>query len=81
MAEKKLERKKADNGKYGYVDEDGNWVIEPKFDHAWDFDNGIAKVKLDDKYGYIKTDSTYLVEPKFDELGYFKEGLARVRFD
>ena len=68
MAEKKLEPKEADNGKYGYVDEKGNWVIEPKFDDAWRFKEGFAKVELDGKYGFIKTDGTYLVEPIYIEV-------------
>lgn len=29
MAGKKLEPMKRDNGKYGYVDENENWVIDP----------------------------------------------------
>ena len=58
MAEKKLEDKRGDNGKAGYVDEDGNWVIEPKFDFTWSFEDGIAKVELKRKSGFIKTDGT-----------------------
>ena len=27
--------KKAENGKYGFVDDAGNWVIEPKLRHAF----------------------------------------------
>ena len=37
MEEKKLSPKEGDNGKYGYVDNNGNWVIEPKFDEAAEF--------------------------------------------
>ena len=81
MSEKKLEPKEADNGKYGYVDEKGNWVIKPKFDDACDFEDGIARVELDEKYGLIKTDGTYLFEPKFDDIEDFEDGIARVELD
>ena len=50
-------------GKYGYVGNDGNWVIEPIFDEAYDFKKGFAEVTLDGKSGFIKPDGTYLVEP------------------
>ena len=81
MAEKKLEDKRGDNGKAGYVDEHGNWVIEPKFDDTWDFADGIAKVKLKGKYGFIKTDGTYLVEPMFDDAFDFQDDEAFVLYE
>lgn len=81
MEEKELQYEKADNGKYGYVDGKGNWVIEPKFDDAWRFIGEFAKVELDGKYGFIKTDGTYLVEPQLDEAGAFNEGIAKVKLD
>ena len=34
--------KKFDNGKYGFVDQRGRKVIEPKFDYAYDFKGGFA---------------------------------------
>lgn len=77
MVEKKLIKKEGDNGNYGFVDENGNWVIEPKF-CQYAFRYGIAKVKLDGKYGYIKEDGTYLVEPKFDDAKDFRDGEAEV---
>jgi hypothetical protein len=39
---------------YGYVDEELNWVVAPKFLRAYDFKNGRAKVKaIKGRYGYI----------------------------
>lgn len=42
-------------GKYGYINENGDFVIEPKFDHAGEFEDGIARVYLNGKYFYINT--------------------------
>lgn len=81
MAEKKLEDKRGYNGKAGYVDENGNWVIEPKFDDVWSFQDGIAKIKLKGKLGLIKSDGTYLLEPQFDYAEYFSNGFAKVKLD
>lgn len=38
----KLKPKESDNGRWGYVDEDGDWVIEPKFKSAGAFAEGVA---------------------------------------
>lgn len=41
--------------KFGYADLDGNFIIEPKFDIAFPFSEGIALVKLNDEFMYIDT--------------------------
>ena len=35
--------------KVTFIDEDGNWVIEPKFDDAFEFNKGKDKVVLQGK--------------------------------
>lgn len=40
-------------GKFGYIDQSGNWIIKPQFQHAEDFYYDCAKVKVDDKEYYI----------------------------
>jgi len=49
--------------KYGYIDKTGKIVIEPKFDNAWSFSEGLARVKIDDKDGYIDKTGKYVWEP------------------
>lgn len=61
---KKLTVKQGQNGKYGFVDNSGKWIIEPKFDEAESFRYKIAKVKIDGKYGFIRTDGSYLFKPE-----------------
>ena len=65
-------------GTYGYIDTTGRYVINPQFDGAWDFHEGLASVKLGDKYGYIDTTGRYVINPQFDDAWSFHEGLARV---
>lgn len=81
MEEKKLKPKRDDNDRYGYIDENGNWVIKAKFDYAHDFQDGIAMVELDEKFGFIKTDGSYLIEQMYDEARDFKNGIAKVELD
>lgn len=35
---------KADNGLWGYVDADGNWMVKPQYSYAADFSDGVALV-------------------------------------
>ena len=37
------------NGKYGYIDKSGNFVIKPQFDHASDIMAGLAHVIIFEK--------------------------------
>ena len=63
-------------------------VIECKFDDAWLFSGGLARVKKGGKYGYINTKGNFIVHDeynnkievssKFDYVCNFKEGLAAV---
>lgn len=48
--------------KWGYIDERGQIVIEIKFNHALDFSEGLAQVRLDGKYGYIDTQGRWLFD-------------------
>ena len=39
--------------KYGYIDAQGNYVIQPQFDFANAFSEGYAVVKAGNKFGVI----------------------------
>ncbi|MBW4630681.1 MAG: WG repeat-containing protein [Iphinoe sp. HA4291-MV1] len=55
-----------------------NWAIEPRFDGASGFSDGLAQVGIDGKWGYIDKNGTEVISPQFDETDDFSEGLARV---
>src|SRR4051812_41018992 len=57
-----------EEGKYGYIDESGSYVIDPKFDQAWSFIRGSAVVKEKGLYGLIDQDGKYIVEPTYDSI-------------
>ena len=61
-----LKVKKGEDGKYGFVDDAGNWVIAPKFDDAEYFELGKAPVKVGERWGMIKSDGTWFIEPEHD---------------
>ncbi len=73
------------DGRYGYIDEDGEKAIEFEYDFADDFsENGLAVVGLYDEktgweYGYINKKGEYVITPKFKEARAFGDnGLALV---
>jgi hypothetical protein len=61
----------------------GQIVINPQFDAADAFSEGLAAVRIGDdktgKWGFIDETGKYVVNPQFDFAYSFAEGLARVR--
>src|SRR5687768_7621289 len=41
------------NGKYGYIDSEGKLVVQPQFDNAAEFADGLAPVAVGKSWGYI----------------------------
>lgn len=41
------------NGRWGYINEQQNWVIAPKYEDAMPFQNGKAAVRQGGKWGFI----------------------------
>jgi hypothetical protein len=73
---------KRQDSKYGYINNKFEFVIQPQFDCAWDFVNGIAKVKVGDKYGFINKSGNFVIEPIFILASSFdKKGYAKVITD
>lgn len=66
------------NGWFGFINEKGEYLVEPVFDEAEEFVGGIALVKQNEKWGYIKIDGTYLLEPQFDVAGNFIDEFAKI---
>ena len=55
------------NGKYGFVDKDGNVVVDYQYDDATDQnDYGFAGVKKDGKWGSIDTNGKVIQEPIYN---------------
>ena len=66
---------------WGYIDSNGEMVIEAKFHDAWNFHEGLAVVKMDWARGYIDTEGKYVIEPKYQYAGPFHDGKAKVMLD
>jgi hypothetical protein len=65
--------------KFGYVNSQGQVVIQPQFDGVMKFSEGMAGVKRDNLWGYISLNGEELISPQFDDVGSFYRGLAIVK--
>ena len=53
-----------ENGKYGYVNKNGDKVVNAKYDDAMEQNKfGYCAVKKDGLWGVLKSDGTVLLEP------------------
>ncbi|MBN2401817.1 MAG: WG repeat-containing protein [Spirochaetes bacterium] len=73
-----LTPQKAQNGKWGYLDEKGSYRIKPQFESALPFKEGLALVSVHKKYGFINERGRPVIHPQFDEARSFCESLAAV---
>ena len=64
------------NGKFGYIDRTGRIVIEPKYQSALHFHEGLAAVDIAGKTGYIDTQGKVVIPPKFFNAFDFSCGRA-----
>ncbi len=65
-------------GKWGFADKNGKLIIPYKYDHAFEFSDNLAPVKLHGKWGYIDQNDQLIIQMEFDAAEIFKEGLASV---
>ena len=75
------------DGKYGYVNREASWIVEPRFDLAFPFFDGLALIairkknllgKVAHRYGYIDDTGEMVIKPRFKEAFSFSEGLATI---
>lgn len=82
---------------WGYVNQQGAFVITPQFDWALAFSEGLAAVKVGGRWekderkrirdyvggrwGYIDKTGHFVVQPQFHDAGSFSDGLAPVKLE
>ncbi len=71
------------NGKWGYVDHSGQFVIPPQFPFypnglVNNFSDGLAAVEIDGKLGYIDRSGQFTIPRRFVAGTAFEDGMARV---
>lgn len=64
-------------GKSGYANQQGEIVIKCKYDVAFNFRNGVAKVGKDKKLGFINTEGKEVLPIACSEIEEFEHGVAK----
>lgn len=64
------------NGKYGFINNKGNFVIEPIFQQCELFSQGLAAVKINNKWGFIDKNGQFFINPIYDSVLSFSGGFA-----
>ena len=67
------------DGKYNFVNADGEYISEVWFDWAREFNKGLAMVYLDKKYNFIDEHGDYLLETWCFKAYSFTGGFARIK--
>jgi hypothetical protein len=68
------------NKKYGYIDEQGQLIIKPRFDWAMSFSEGLAAVVENSQMKYIDVSGKVVITVSSGRVRGFSEGLAAVMF-
>jgi hypothetical protein len=69
-------------GLYGYkCKTSGDVVVQPKYNYADTFIEGMALVKFDGSYGFINEEGEEIIRPSYKHAIDFSEGLAVVKDD
>ena len=69
-------------GKWGFIDKTGYFVIPPNYNYAYHFSEGLARVLgPNDKWGYIDTSDNLIIQFKYSYGSDFSNGFATVNND
>ncbi|MEZ4829984.1 MAG: WG repeat-containing protein [Bacteroidia bacterium] len=66
-------------GKWGFVNRKGEFVLNPVYEDAKGFSEGIAAIKMGGLWGYMDSSGSMITGFEFRWVGYFKEGIAKVK--
>lgn len=69
------------NGKWNFINQEGQLISDQWYDWAGDFNEGFAKVELDGKYNLINQKGQLISDQWYDVLGDFNEGFAVVKLN
>ena len=62
--------------KYGIIDIDGNYIVNPRYEQISEITEGGAIFKENGLYGYMNSDGSVIIAARYESLSNFKKGLA-----
>lgn len=69
------------DGKYGFVDPNGDLRIANRYEAIGPFNEGLAPVKILGKWGFVNKVEHLVIQPRYDEIPVYAEGLFIVKQD
>ncbi len=66
-------------GMWGYINEQSEIVIQPKYESVSEFSEGLAKVKRNTRWGFIDSNDQEVIPCSYDDAHDFCEGVAIVK--
>ncbi len=66
------------DGRWGYISREGAAAVEPRYEMAGTFREGLALVRSGGRYGYIDRTGHWAIRPVFDYATGFRNGRAMV---
>ena len=67
-----------ENGLIGYIDQRGEYAIQPRFKTGKNFSNGLAPIKKDNLWGFIDPSGEWVLAPEYEKANFFNSGIALV---
>jgi len=67
-----------DCGRWGYIDKDGNWLAQPRYEIVWMYFLDGGAVKRDGKWGFVDHEGREFIPPQYDGAASFVQGIAPV---
>ncbi|SFT51634.1 WG containing repeat-containing protein [Lishizhenia tianjinensis] len=64
---------------YGYYDAFGSTLLDPIYQEAYSFNDGVAKVTENGKVGYIYKDGTYYLQPRYEDLIWLSDEVLKAK--
>lgn len=69
------------DGDWGFIDQDGNIVIDLLYEAVGDFSNNVARFSQYGKWGYLNTSGNIIIPEQFDDAKDFNNEIAFVLID
>ncbi|GKU77159.1 WG repeat-containing protein [Paenibacillus sp. L3-i20] len=65
----------------GFIDKSGKVAIEPKYEQAYSFSDGLAAVIVNSQWGFINTKGAFVIKPQYEAVSRFSDGIAWAQKD
>jgi hypothetical protein len=66
-----------EKGKWGFIDNKGNWAIPAKYDSCDQFKNGYGRVRNSGKWGLVDKTGKEIFETKYENIYAYENGLVQ----